>query len=72
MDGFEKLEIDPKSRFLLRGATQFFTRFSTHFPTPGEVQETRRALVTGRREPTITTLKQDVGRTNSVAKEVKM
>ena len=37
-------------------ATQFFTRFSTHFPTPGEVQETRRALVTGRRAPRLKTM----------------
>ena len=44
------------SRFLLRGATQFFTRFSTHFPAPGEVQETRRTLVTGRRAPRLKTM----------------
>ena len=37
-------------------ATQFFTRFSTHFPTPGEVQETRRDLVTGRRAPRLKTM----------------
>ena len=44
------------SRFLLRGATQFFTRFSTHFPTPGEVRETRRNLVTGRSSPRLKTM----------------
>ena len=41
---------------MLRGTTQFFTRFSTHFPTPGEVQETRRTLVTGRRAPRLKTM----------------
>ena len=43
--------------FCLRGTTtQFFTRFSTHFPTPGEVQGTRRTLVTGRRAPRLKTM----------------
>ena len=30
--------------------------FSTHFPTPGEVRETRRNLVTGRSSPRLKTM----------------
>ena len=30
--------------------------YFTHFPTPGEVQETRRDLVTGRRAPRLKTM----------------
>ena len=44
------------SIFLLRGATQFFTISPTHFSTPGEVQETRRTLVTGQRAPRVKTM----------------
>ena len=41
---------------MLSRSTQFFTRFTTHFPAPGEVQETRRDLVTGRKEPRLKTM----------------